>query len=296
MTKRPPTYVRISRFDLVLYMAGFPTLARLLQCLRAPRTASRKNIVIAAFLAGTATALTLGGTANLLYAAWQTTHGRSVTGPVTTSVVLLFLAAVFGAAAELPRVAGEVHVPGPARPGMFPGPDQDRLAAAVADVELATTVRDADLAAELADTNIRLLAESLLSIAEKAMPEPLLTDDFRCQLARAVLAMLLQRAEDAYLEDTCGDCKKGRCHWGGITSRMSIQMVEYGEEYEDPTFGRCGCARHSTSVVARYYQRDTFEETALAWQAAKDAGEVVPLTDEDGTIWVSRPSGMRDGS
>jgi hypothetical protein len=85
-----------------------------------------------------------------------------------------------------------------------------------------------------------------------------------------------------WFDDTCGDCIEGRCHWGGEKSRESIAAVERGEEYEDPTFGRCGCARHATSVLARPYRRDgdTPQASALAWRAAKESGEVEVISDE----------------
>lgn len=53
------------------------------------------------------------------------------------------------------------------------------------------------------------------------------------------------------MEITCGDCREGRCHFGGERSRQSIAAVKAGEEYEDPEFGACGCARHEASVEAR---------------------------------------------
>jgi hypothetical protein len=88
-------------------------------------------------------------------------------------------------------------------------------------------------------------------------------------------------ALSAWFDDTCGDCIEGRCHWGGDRSRQSTAAAAEGREYEDPTFGRCGCARHSTSVVARPYQRGDPKATALAWQEAKDAGEVVVVDNDD---------------
>lgn len=160
-------------------------------------------------------------------------------------------------------------------------PDRDQLVAA------ATRIRDT---AAVTDTDLRNLALSLLSIAEQAMPDTHLAEDSRCQLARAFLYVTLDWATTAYFEDTCGDCITGRCHWGGETSRRSTEQAKAGEDYEDPTYGRCGCARHTTSVLARAYRRDGLDATALAWQAAKDAGEIAPAEDQDAdTIWVSRP-------
>lgn len=103
-------------------------------------------------------------------------------------------------------------------------------------------------------------------------------------------------ALSAWFDDTCGDCIEGRCHWGGDTSRRSIEMVAAGQEYEDPTFGRCGCSRHETSVLARTFRRDHAKphETALAWRAAKESGAVVPTEDDDDVIWVSDPARLRE--
>lgn len=83
-----------------------------------------------------------------------------------------------------------------------------------------------------------------------------------------------------WFDDTCGDCIEGRCHWGGETSRQSIAAVARGEDYEDSAFGRCGCARHKTSVLARAYRRGTPRATALAWRAAKESGEVEAIDDD----------------
>lgn len=95
-----------------------------------------------------------------------------------------------------------------------------------------------------------------------------------------------------WFDDTCGDCIEGCCHWGGERSRQSIAAVAVGQEYEDPTFGRCGCASHTSSVTARPYRNvgNTPAATALAWQAAKESGAVVPV-DDDGpdVVWVSSP-------
>jgi len=83
-------------------------------------------------------------------------------------------------------------------------------------------------------------------------------------------------ALSAWFDDTCGDCVEGRCHWGGETSRRSIAAARAGEEFEDATFGRCGCSRHAASVLARPFaaEGDTPHATALLWQSAKDRGEV----------------------
>lgn len=82
-------------------------------------------------------------------------------------------------------------------------------------------------------------------------------------------------ALSAYFDATCGGCVEGRCHWGGERSRESIAAVQAGQEYVDPTYGRCGCARHAESVRARRYQvtggRSTVE-TALAWRAGRRHG------------------------
>lgn len=41
---------------------------------------------------------------------------------------------------------------------------------------------------------------------------------------------------EADVDETCGDCVEGRCHWGG----------------DDPLPGEeCGCERHDASVKAR---------------------------------------------
>lgn len=139
-------------------------------------------------------------------------------------------------------------------------------------------------------TDERLLAQALLDIAGQAMP--VRYNDPRAQLARAVLAANLIRAQRVYWDDTCGDCVEGRCHWGGDASRASIEAARAGVEYEDPRFGRCGCARHTTSVTARAYEGETFEQTVWAWQAAKDAGTVTVYEDDDTDtiIWISNPT------
>jgi hypothetical protein len=87
-------------------------------------------------------------------------------------------------------------------------------------------------------------------------------------------------ALSAYFDDICGDCVEGRCHWGGEKSRESIAAAKAGEEFEDPTFGRCGCSRHANSLMARAYERDTPVATALAWRAAKESGEVEAAGDD----------------
>lgn len=56
---------------------------------------------------------------------------------------------------------------------------------------------------------------------------------------------------DAYFDVTCGDCKSGRCHWGGQASADSIAAAEDGREYHE----RCGCARHEVSVRWRIQNR-----------------------------------------
>lgn len=100
-----------------------------------------------------------------------------------------------------------------------------------------------------------------------------------------------------WFDDTCGDCIEGRCHWGGEKSRRSIELAAAGEEFEDPTFGRCGCARHATSVLARPFRQGEPRDTALAWRAAKERGEVATVEDDDGdVIWVSNPARLREGS
>jgi hypothetical protein len=65
------------------------------------------------------------------------------------------------------------------------------------------------------------------------------------------VAALLDALDWLEIEVTCGDCVEGRCHWGGDRSRASIAAVQTGHEYVDPTYGRCGCARHDASVQAR---------------------------------------------
>jgi hypothetical protein len=84
-----------------------------------------------------------------------------------------------------------------------------------------------------------------------------------------------------WFDDTCGDCIEGRCHWGGEASEQSIAAAARSEEYEDPTFGRCGCARHKTSVLARAFRgHDTTQANATAWRDAKARGEVGVIDDE----------------
>lgn len=90
-----------------------------------------------------------------------------------------------------------------------------------------------------------------------------------------------------YFDDTCGDCRTGRCHWGGEASRQSIAEADAGREYEHPRYGRCGCARHTSSVVARRYERDTTKATAIAWHDAKQRGEVEVIEDDDGMIVIA---------
>lgn len=63
---------------------------------------------------------------------------------------------------------------------------------------------------------------------------------------------LMEALEWLEIEATCGDCIEGRCHWGGETSRRSIEAAKAGREYTDPTYGQCGCARHEVSVEARH--------------------------------------------
>jgi hypothetical protein len=89
-------------------------------------------------------------------------------------------------------------------------------------------------------------------------------------------------ALEEWIEDTCGDCIEGRCHWGGERSRQSIQAVKRGEEYVDPQYGRCRCASHVSSVLARPFWRDydTPQATAVAWREAKARGEIV-IVEED---------------
>lgn len=69
------------------------------------------------------------------------------------------------------------------------------------------------------------------------------------------------------LESTCGDCVEGRCHYGGARSDASIAAARAGEEYDDPEFGPCGCARHEVSVDAR--QRRARLEAAGITRAAQ---------------------------
>ncbi|MEV0732367.1 hypothetical protein [Polymorphospora sp. NPDC050346] len=64
-------------------------------------------------------------------------------------------------------------------------------------------------------------------------------------------AALLEALNWLELDATCGDCVEGRCHFGGARSQASIEAANAGEEYDDPTFGRCGCDRHAVSVEAR---------------------------------------------
>lgn len=52
------------------------------------------------------------------------------------------------------------------------------------------------------------------------------------------------------VDETCGDCVEGRCHWGGERSRASVAAVA-----ADPTSDRpCGCARHEVSYRYRLQQ------------------------------------------
>jgi hypothetical protein len=85
-----------------------------------------------------------------------------------------------------------------------------------------------------------------------------------------------------WIDDTCGDCIEGRCHWGGETSQQSIAAVARGEDFDHPRYGRCGCPRHETSVLARPFGRDhdTPQATAMAWRSAKEAGEVEVIDDD----------------
>lgn len=77
-----------------------------------------------------------------------------------------------------------------------------------------------------------------------------------------------------WFDDICGDCIEGRCHWGGEQSRRSVAAVRQGRDYQHPTFGRCGCARHDASVAARPYRADEPKVTAMAWRAAKERGDM----------------------
>ncbi len=163
-------------------------------------------------------------------------------------------------------------------------PDRDHVLAAVARIA-------ADGVPAVTVTDLGLLAQSLLSIAEIAMPDTYFADDSRCQLARTIQAAVLAAARESWFNDTCGDCVEGRCHWGGATSQHSIELAKADKDYEDPVFGRCGCSRHSNSVAARVCWRgnDTFDATALAWQRMKDTGEVNPTEDDLDVIWVAEP-------
>jgi hypothetical protein len=108
----------------------------------------------------------------------------------------------------------------------------------------------------------------------------------RCQDAAAALELVL---DDPFLgtydkqitalrdalrwidfDTTCGDCVEGRCHWGGEKSRTSLAEAQQGREYEDPTYGTCGCARHDESVRVRERNRrwDAAAETRAAAAAA----------------------------
>jgi hypothetical protein len=163
----------------------------------------------------------------------------------------------------------------------YPAPARDLL--------LAAAGRVAGEEYEITTTDLHHLAQSLLSIARQAMPNTAFAEDPRVQLARAFTGLTLGWARDTYWEDTCGDCVEGRCHWGGEQSRQSIEAVKAGGELEDAESGKCGCARHTTSVLARQYGRDTFDETVLAWQAARDADQVIVMEGPGGdVVWVSR--------
>ncbi len=83
-------------------------------------------------------------------------------------------------------------------------------------------------------------------------------------------------ALQGWFDDTCGDCLEGRCHWGGETSVRAEREARHGHEFVDPEWGACGCDRHATSVLARPYRRAhaAAKDAALAWRAAKEAGEV----------------------
>ncbi len=100
-----------------------------------------------------------------------------------------------------------------------------------------------------------------------------------------------------WFDDTCGDCLEGRCHWGGDTSQRSIDAADAGVDFEHPQYGRCGCARHATSVLARPFQAGYAKAaaTALEWRAAKERGEVVAVEDDGGdVIWVSNPANLKE--
>lgn len=78
------------------------------------------------------------------------------------------------------------------------------------------------------------------------------------------------------MDDTCGDCVTGRCHWGGDRSRASEAAVAEGGEYVDPVYGRCGCARHRASILARpFVERYGVNAAPVAWCEAKRLGLVV---------------------
>lgn len=66
---------------------------------------------------------------------------------------------------------------------------------------------------------------------------------------------LLGAVEWLEIEVSCGDCIEGRCHFGGDRSRASTAAASAGEEYVDPKWGPCGCARHEVSVEIRNRRR-----------------------------------------
>lgn len=85
------------------------------------------------------------------------------------------------------------------------------------------------------------------------------------------------------LDDTCGDCITGRCHWGGDGSLASEAAVKADPSavVTGPHGERCGCARHNTSVLARRFKRQHSDSiaAAIAWHDAKLSGDVVVIHD-----------------
>lgn len=115
------------------------------------------------------------------------------------------------------------------------------------------------------------------------------------QLALDLHPTAVETMVGVYFDTTCMDCVAGWCHWGGAESERSEQAVRDGQEYASELYGPCGCARHSSSVAARRYQRDGLEATATAWCAAIAHGDVEATEDDDGEIVIAGPIKILNG-
>lgn len=91
--------------------------------------------------------------------------------------------------------------------------------------------------------------EADVAMAVDALEAVLLNPELTHEPQRTALMDALGWLE---MEITCGDCVEGRCHFGGETSQRSIAAAQAGVEFRDPTFGRCGCARHEDSIEKRH--------------------------------------------